>query len=161
MNLEMRSISNFQRKMKIDYGRLGKIGKSEGFFKFIENTLYFQRKSKEKKMKTKKKSGKIKQIALERIQTLFNEAEKVFKKDPKLANRYVFLARKISMKAKARIPSRLKRRFCKHCYSYLMPGVNVRVRTQRGKVVYYCLNCKKYMRFPYIREQKARRRKIL
>jgi len=110
-------------------------------------------------MKSKpKRTGKIKQIALERIKILFEQAEKAGKKDLKLANRYVHLARKISMKAKARIPGNLKRRFCKHCYSYLIPGVNVRVRTQRGKVVYYCLNCKKYMRFPYVKEQKAKRK---
>jgi len=105
-----------------------------------------------------KRTRKIKQIALERIKTLFQEAEKAGKKDLKLANRYVHLARKISMKVKARIPSNLKRRFCKHCYSYLIPGVNVRVRTQRGKVVYYCLNCRKYMRFPYVKELKAKRK---
>ena len=110
-----------------------------------------------KKETKTKQAGKIKQIALERIKTLFAEADKAGKKEIKLANRYVHLARKISMKVKARIPSELKRRFCKHCYSYLIPSVNVRVRTQRGKVVYYCLNCKKYMRFPYIKEQKERR----
>ncbi len=104
-----------------------------------------------------KKIRKIKQIALERIKILFEQAEKIAKEDPSLANRYVYLARKISMKAKVRIPRELKRRFCKHCYVYFIPGVNYRVRIQRGKVVYYCFNCKKYMRFPYVKEQKAKR----
>ena len=66
---------------------------------------------------------------------------------PALSNRYVTLARKISMKFKVRIPTELKRRFCKHCYKYLMPGKTVRIRTHKGKVVYNCLNCKKFMRF--------------
>ena|SRR3989338_7675138 len=88
-------------------------------------------------------------IAKERIEVLFKEAKNMFKEDPKLSDRYVYLARKIAMKYKVRIPSTLKRKFCKHCYKYLMPSVNCRVRVQRGKVVYYCLSCKKFTRLPY------------
>ena len=101
------------------------------------------------KRKYQKKPLKQRQIALERINILFEQAKKVFKKDPSLSNRYVSLARKIAMKYKIRIPSNLKKQFCKHCYKFLVPSVNVRVRTRKGKVVYYCLYCKKYMRFPY------------
>ena len=110
------------------------------------------------KRKYKKKSKQIRNIAKERIEILFKEAADVFKKDPLLADRYVKLAREISMKSRVRIPSDLKRRFCKHCYSYLVPGVNCRVRTREGKVVYYCLKCKKFMRFPYLREKKEHRK---
>ena len=98
--------------------------------------------------KYSKKPAEHKEIALERINTLFKEASGVFKEDKKLANRYVKLARELAMKFKVRIPSHLKRRFCKHCYSYLMPGENLRVRTREGKVIYYCLECKKFMRIP-------------
>lgn len=93
--------------------------------------------------------AEIKRIALERINKLFEEAAKVFKNDKKLANRYVKIARKIGMKTKIRIPSKFKKRFCKHCLSYLVPGVNCRVRTKNGKLVYYCLECKRFMRYPY------------
>jgi len=89
-----------------------------------------------------------KEIARERIKKLFSEADEVFSKDKKLANRYVSLARKIAMKFNLRMPKVYKRRFCKHCYSYLKPGKNLRVRTKNKKVVYYCLECKKFMRFP-------------
>lgn len=103
-------------------------------------------------MKHRDKSEE-KRIALERIKTLFQEAEKVFSRDKTLANRYVSLARKIAMKVKLRFPQELKRRFCKHCYAYLMPGVNSRVRVRLGKVVISCLECKKFMRIP-IRKRK-------
>lgn len=96
-------------------------------------------------------------IAKERVKILFDNAEKMFKKDPKLSDRYVALARKIAMKANMRMPRELKRRFCKHCNCYLQPGVNCRVRTRAGKVVYYCLNCKRFMRYPYLKEKKERR----
>ncbi len=102
-----------------------------------------------KKKPYKSKPAKQVKIAKERIKELFNQSELAFDEDPKLSNRYVELARKISMRLKIRIPKELKRRFCKHCYCYLVPGKNCRVRTHEGKVVYYCQKCRKYMRFPY------------
>jgi len=99
--------------------------------------------------KHRQKPMKERKIALDRIETLFSEAEKAFKQKPELSNRYVELARKIAMKTKVRIRSELKKRFCKHCYSYLKPGVNCRVRLGDKHLVYYCLNCKGLMRFPY------------
>ncbi|MBU0470546.1 MAG: ribonuclease P [Nanoarchaeota archaeon] len=95
---------------------------------------------------------KQKEIALQRIKTLFEEAENNFSKNKALSNRYVALARKIAMKVKIRIPLDLKRRFCKHCYKYLMPGVNSRVRTREGKVIISCFECKKFTRIPTIKK---------
>jgi ribonuclease P protein subunit RPR2 len=96
-----------------------------------------------------KKPAKERIVALERIEKLFLEAEMMFSERPDLSNRYVELARKIAMKFKVKIRPALKRRFCKHCYSYLKQGKNVRVRLTEGHVTYYCLECKKFMRFPY------------
>ena len=95
-----------------------------------------------------------KEIAKKRIEILFEEAEKTYKKNPKLSDRYVNLARKIAMKVRISIPKELKRKFCKHCYSFLKPGVNCRVRTKNNKVIYSCFNCKKYMRYPFLKEKK-------
>jgi len=92
--------------------------------------------------------SKQKEIAKERIKTLFQQAEQTFVKDKSLANRYVTLARKISMKLRLRMPRELKRKFCKHCYKYLKPGTNARVRTRDGKVVISCFECKKFTRIP-------------
>ncbi len=101
------------------------------------------------KRKHKQKSKSNRKIALERVKILFKQAKDAFKKDPKLAHRYVHLARKIAMKFKVKIPKELKRKFCKHCYKYLVPNKNCRVRVHNGHIVYYCLECKKYMRFRY------------
>jgi len=101
------------------------------------------------KKRYKKKSKTNRKAALERVKILFKEAGQIFKEDPKLADRYVYLARKIAMKFKVRIPRELKRKFCKHCYKYIVPNVNCRVRLHNGHLVYYCLECKKYTRFRY------------
>ena len=92
-------------------------------------------------------NGAKKSIAKERVKNLFFQADEIFDKSPDLSNRYVDLARKIAMKVNFRVPKIFKRKFCKHCYSYLKPGTNCRVRTKNKKMVYYCFNCKKYMRF--------------
>lgn len=91
----------------------------------------------------------LKKIALERINILFREARKIYSYDPKLSDRYVALARKISMKYKVKIPSVHKRKFCKHCYGFFMPPKNCRARTRDGKLVYSCFRCKKFSRFVY------------
>jgi len=97
-----------------------------------------------------KKKSDYKQIALERIEILFREARKTFKSDKELANKYIKNARRLSAKYKAKIPSKLRKQFCKHCYNFLMPGKNCRVRTNKeGMVVYYCLDCKKFSKFRY------------
>ncbi len=89
-----------------------------------------------------------KEMALQRIRILFNEAAEKFSQTPALAHRYVALARKIAMKVKLKLPRELKRRYCKHCYHYLQSGVNARIRTRGGKVIISCLDCKKFLRIP-------------
>lgn len=86
---------------------------------------------------------KQKDIAKERIEQLFLQAEK----NREMANRYVSLARKIAMKIKVKIPLKYKRRFCKYCYKYFNKD-NSRVRITRGKVVISCFECKKFTRIP-------------
>ncbi|MBN1792992.1 ribonuclease P [Candidatus Woesearchaeota archaeon] len=100
-----------------------------------------------------RKPSKDRKVARERIDILFSQADKAFPERKDLADRYVSLARKIAMKLKVRIRPELKRRFCRHCYKYLRPGVNLRVRTTGGHVTYYCLECKKFMRFVYSKKK--------
>ena len=97
--------------------------------------------------KTDKKTQK--KIATSRINQLFILAEQnALDGKLNLSNRYVEIARKISMRYLVPIPLEHKRRFCKHCYSYLLPHVNSRIRIHRGKIVIFCNNCKKYTRIP-------------
>jgi len=91
----------------------------------------------------------IKQIAKNRIINLFKKAEEIFKENSKLSDRYVEIARKIAMKVQISIPNNLKKKFCKKCHGFLVPGSNCRVRIRNKKLIYYCFNCKNYMRFPY------------
>ena len=96
--------------------------------------------------KHKKKPLKLVKIANEHIADLFSLARKVGLKEPGLADRYVFLARKIAMKFKIKLLPVFKRQFCKHCYSYLILSKNCRVRIHDSKIIYYCNNCGKYTR---------------
>jgi RNase P subunit RPR2 len=96
-----------------------------------------------------KKSKETKLLVMSRIKELFRQAELVFSKDKKLADEYIKLARTLGMKYKVKIPKELQRKFCKHCYAYLRPGVNCRVRIQNHKIIYSCLECKKFIRLNY------------
>src|SRR3989338_10367961 len=107
------------------------------------------------------KQKQFKAIARQDIAEYFRLADEIFEKDPSLANRYVELARTIAMKHKVRIPALLQRRFCKHCHAFLRPGHNVRIRTKNGHMVYYCLDCKKFMRIGYKPKGKKEPRPIV
>ena len=107
-------------------------------------------------MKEKSRTPSKKQIAQERIAVLFGQAEKAFAEDPGRSDRYVDLARRIAMRQRVRIPREFRRRFCHHCYTFLVPGANMRVRVHRGVVLVTCRACKRSMRYrvkmPYGRE---------
>jgi ribonuclease P protein subunit RPR2 len=94
----------------------------------------------------KKKSG-IKKIALERTEILRREAD--LTTDQKLADRYAKLIQKIAQKVKLKLPRITKRRICKHCNTFLKPGINCRIRVNKGKSTYFCETCKRYMRFGF------------
>jgi ribonuclease P protein subunit RPR2 len=106
-------------------------------------------------MKRQLSLRKQKEIARERIRILFTQAKEIFQEDAQRAHRYVEIARKIAMKAKVRIPREFKRQFCRHCYRFLMPSVNARIRTRKGKVIIYCKECKKFTRIPLGVKQKT------
>ena len=92
-----------------------------------------------------------KRIALQRVHSLFSLAKEVIREDPELAQRYVKIARKIAMGTKLRLPREYRRLVCRHCKSFILPGVNCRVRIQSRRephVVITCLNCGKHSRMP-------------
>jgi len=91
----------------------------------------------------------LKEIAQKRIKILFDLAEQqALANNFILADRYVHLARKIAMKHLVSIPKEYKRRFCKYCYSYLLPEKTCRVRVHNKRVITHCFRCKKIIRIP-------------
>jgi ribonuclease P protein subunit RPR2 len=87
-------------------------------------------------------------IARERIEILLNRSDEVFPIDRVRAHRYAELAKKIAMRYTLRFPKRWKRRVCKKCYAYLVPGVSSRVRIYKGRVIITCLRCGHIVRLP-------------
>jgi ribonuclease P protein subunit RPR2 len=98
-----------------------------------------------------------KQIALQRIHTLFRLAKENVHENPELAQRYTEIARKIAMKTNLRLPREYRQLICRHCKSFIPPGVNCRVRIQSRRephVVVTCLKCGKHTRIPLERKRK-------
>ena len=101
-------------------------------------------------------------IAKERIERLFQLAEENARTHPERSKRYVRLARRIAMKYRVRIPRQWKRRFCKKCGTFWVPGENLIVRLKpkpQPHVEYICLECGARYRIPYLREKLAQRDK--
>jgi len=102
-------------------------------------------------MKERSKTPATKQVARERISVLFAQARLAFPEHPERSNRYVAIARRIAMRQRVRIDRGFRRQFCHHCYAFLVPGKNMRVRVHRGNVVITCLECKKKTRIRVVR----------
>jgi len=103
------------------------------------------------------------QIALQRIQTLFQLAKEKIREEPALAQRYVTIARKIAMRTKLRLPTEYRRMVCRHCKSFIYPGVNCRVRVQQRRephMVITCQVCGKITRIPLKSRKRKERRKV-
>ncbi|MBN1323303.1 MAG: ribonuclease P [Methanotrichaceae archaeon] len=104
-------------------------------------------------MAKKRRGGKrgisqARKLSLERIVRLFELAEEEHILHPERSNRYVQMARRISTRVRIRIPSHLKRLFCKHCGCYLSPS-KARTRLREGRLTVTCLGCGLQMRYPY------------
>jgi len=98
-----------------------------------------------------------KRIALKRVHILFGLAKEVIREDPELAQRYVQIARKIAMRTQLRLPKEYRRLICRKCKSFILPGVNCRIRIQQRRephMVITCLNCGGHTRIPLKRRKK-------
>jgi ribonuclease P protein subunit RPR2 len=96
------------------------------------------------------------QIARQRILTLFSIARETVSDDPALAQHYLDTARKIAMAAKIRLPNEYRRQVCRHCKGFMEPGVNCRVRLKQKRephVVITCLGCGAHTRIPLATKQ--------
>ena len=98
------------------------------------------------------------EIAIERMNILFERAEMEFITHPERSNRYVELALKLSTKYNTKIPEKWQRRYCKKCKKFLYPGHNCTVRLINSEVNIFCGECGHVMKIPYHREKKLKRR---
>lgn len=87
------------------------------------------------------------QIAEERIEILFDEAENAVPDHPERADRYVEIARTIAMKFNLSLPTELREKVCRSCYAYLSPD-RKQVRVEGGERRVTCRECGETMRTP-------------
>jgi ribonuclease P protein subunit RPR2 len=97
------------------------------------------------------KKAERKKIALERAERLLELADEAFRERPELSHRYAELAWKLKTRYRLRLPPRLKRKICRKCRAFWVPGATCRVRTRakREHVVITCLRCGYQRRVPY------------
>lgn len=91
----------------------------------------------------------MKDIASERMVGLFELAERAYVTRPDRSDRYVDLARRVGMRYRVRMPPALRRRICRKCHSFLVPGSSARVRLHGRYLTITCLRCGKHVRYPY------------
>ena len=84
----------------------------------------------------------LKASAGEQVLALFMQASK----EPDKAKKLVAAARKIAAKSRIKISAAWRRRFCRACNAFFVPGVNCRTRIKNKLIVVTCLECKRIRR---------------
>ena len=69
-----------------------------------------------------------KQIALRRMEILFNNALTNAKSNPELAKKQAEIVKKISMKFKIKMPFEISSSYCKKCKKFIAPGITSKIR---------------------------------
>ncbi len=83
----------------------------------------------------------LKQIVLERMDILIDNAISNAKTNPILSQRQASLARKLSMRHKVRMPYALRMVYCKKCKSFIAPGINSKIRVGRTSIKSIRITC--------------------
>ncbi|MEX0567878.1 MAG: ribonuclease P protein component 4 [Candidatus Njordarchaeota archaeon] len=105
------------------------------------------------KNRRKKEILKIrKKIAREHIEALMQRAIRIaVDGNIKLAEQIAGQARRIARLVGVRMPKRWKYFFCRHCKSFIFPGITARVRIRQNRfshIVIFCYKCKNFKRIP-------------
>ena len=84
-----------------------------------------------------------KQIAIKRMEILFNNALSNAKNNPELSQRQAEIARKISLKFKIKMPFEISSSFCKKCKQFIAPGIasKIRLGSKRKSIRITCSYC--------------------
>ncbi len=92
-------------------------------------------------------------LILDNIQKLFIFAKKESKKRPRLARKYVSLARKLAKRNNISLKN-YRKKFCRKCNTYFVPGKNYKARLSKGKISIKCLKCGAYSRYIYKKNER-------
>ncbi len=103
--------------------------------------------SKKKQRMFRSNKFKYKEVAKQRISQLVNEADSNYSKHPERSHRYAELANKIKIKYNVKLTPEIKRRLCKKCHKFMVPGKNCRIRIHNSRLIYTCAECGSVRRF--------------
>ena len=84
-----------------------------------------------------------KDLALERIEILVQNALESVKSDAELAQKQAMLAKRISNKFRVRLPYEIRQLYCKKCKRFIVPSIDARVRIGRSNVKAVRITCLK------------------
>ncbi|MGI0082245.1 MAG: ribonuclease P protein component 4 [Nitrosopumilaceae archaeon] len=83
----------------------------------------------------------VRQIILERMEILIQNAMSNARANPAVAQRQASLVKKLSTKHRIRIPYHIRMNFCKKCKKFIAPGINARIRLGRSSVKSIRITC--------------------
>ncbi|MDE1766345.1 MAG: RNase P subunit [Thaumarchaeota archaeon] len=83
----------------------------------------------------------LRDLVIERMQILIQNAISNARREPELAQRQASLAKRLSTKYRVRMPYELRMNFCKKCKKFIVPGFTARIRLGRSDVKSIRITC--------------------
>lgn len=86
--------------------------------------------------------ARLRDLIIERMQILIQNAISNARHDPELAQRQASLAKRLSTKYRVRMTYEMRMNFCKKCKKFIVPGLTARIRLGRTDVKSIRITCK-------------------
>ncbi len=83
----------------------------------------------------------LRDLVLERMKILIQNALSNARKNPELAERQAHLAKRLGTKHRIRMPYELRMNFCKKCKKFIVPGYTARIRIGRSNIKSVRITC--------------------
>ncbi len=83
----------------------------------------------------------LRDLVLERMKILIQNALSNARKNPELAERQANLAKRLGTKHRIRMPYELRMNFCKKCKKFIVPGYTARIRIGRSNIKSIRITC--------------------
>jgi len=103
------------------------------------------------------KRAEEKKAALERIKILFKLAKQEYSKHPDRAHRYAKMINDLIKKVRVKPSKDIRHFICKECNHFLMPGKNLKVKSEQGFMIYKCLDCGNIKKYGYVKEKRDKK----
>ncbi len=99
-------------------------------------------KKRKRARKKKRERAKLRDLVIQRIERALDFSFEIYNNYPEYAVKAVKQAQRLAQKARVRIPTRLRRKFCRKCGTPFVGSSTFSVRVRQNRATHVVIRCK-------------------